>query len=70
MLFVTYENRRNPHVTIHLEGCGQIAKRGGKHKHGQGSYQNHSTYGEAESYAEETHLPIIYCSFCKPINPD
>jgi len=68
MPFVTYENRRNPHVTIHLEGCGQIAKNGGQHKYGQGNYKNHTTYPEAQSYAEQTKLPIINCSFCNPVN--
>ena len=37
MAFVTYENRRNPHVTIHLEGCTQIRKRGGEHVTGRAS---------------------------------
>ena len=66
MPFVTYENRRNPHVTIHLQGCRQIAKNGGEHKHGQGSYSDHITYADAQKFAEGTKLPIIICSFCKP----
>jgi hypothetical protein len=69
MLFVTYENRRNPHVTIHAEGCGQIAKRGGDHRHGQGGYQTHVTYDAARTYAEGTGLRIIYCSYCKNDEP-
>jgi len=36
MSYVTYENRNNPHVTIHRDGCSQIAKRGGEHQYGQG----------------------------------
>jgi len=64
MPFVTYENRRNPHVTIHLDGCAQIAKRGGEHRHGQGEYRNHSTYEEAKVYAEVTGLLVIECSYC------
>ncbi len=63
MAFTTYENRRNPHVTIHLAGCSQIAKRGGEHKHGQGEYKEHATFGEAKDYADHTGLPVIECSF-------
>jgi len=66
MSFVTYENRFEPHVTIHVDGCNQIAKRGGEHTYGQGKYENHATYGEAAEYATNTGLPIRYCSFCKP----
>jgi hypothetical protein len=65
-LFVTYENYRNPHVTIHLAGCRQIAKRGGRHKHDQGEYHNHGTYPEASTHAQSTGLPVKDCSFCKP----
>jgi hypothetical protein len=65
MAFITYENHRNPHITIHLDGCSQIAKRGGQHKHGQGGYQLHDNYSMARSYAESTGLSnIIDCSFC------
>jgi len=66
MAFVTYQNRRNPHVTIHLQRCRQIAKNGGEHKYSQGNYSSHMTYAEAHSYAENTKLPLIHCSFCKP----
>lgn len=66
MMFVTYENRRNPHVTIHAAGCSQIAKNGGQHKYGQGGYRNHATYAEATRYAKGTGLKCILCSFCKP----
>ena len=62
MAFVTYENRRNPHVTIHVEGCSQIRKRGGEHAHGQGEYHDHATSPDAQ----QTELPGIECSFCKP----
>jgi hypothetical protein len=65
MGFTTYENRANPHVTIHCHNCGQIKKRGGVHKYGQGCYKEHATYNEARDYAEKTGLPIIDCSFCK-----
>ena len=68
LTFTTYENRNNPHVTIHCEGCKQIAKHGGEHKYGQGNYKNHSTYLEAESYAKGTNLPLLICSFCNPPN--
>ena len=66
MAFVTYENRRNPHVTIHVEGCSQIRKRGGEHAHGQGEYHNYATFSDAQRYAQQTELPVIECSFCKP----
>lgn len=66
MVFVTYENRRNPHVTIHAEGCSQIRKRGGEHADGQGEYHNHETLTDARAYAQQTALPVIECSFCKP----
>lgn len=64
--FVTYENHRNPHVTIHSAGCSQIGKNGGRHKYGQGSYQDHTTYESATAYAEGTKLKVIICSYCKP----
>lgn len=38
MGFTTFENRHNPHVTIHRDGCGQIAKRGGEASDGQVHY--------------------------------
>ena len=66
MPFVTYENRRNPHVTIHMAGCRQIAKNGGEHKYNQGNYKDHSAYKDSEVYADGTKLPVIICSFCKP----
>ena len=53
-MFVTYENRHNPHVTIHLQGCGQVRKRGGEHKYGQGKYKTHATLSEAVAYATAT----------------
>jgi hypothetical protein len=66
MAFVTYENRRNPHVTIHVEVCTQIRKRGGEHAHGQGEYHSHATFPDAQQHAQQTSLPVIECSFCKP----
>jgi hypothetical protein len=66
MAFVTYENYRNPHVTIHAAGCGQIAKKGGQHKYGQGGYRDHATYREASEHAQRTGLRVILCSYCKP----
>lgn len=68
-MFVTYENRHNPHVTIHRVGCGQIRKRGGEHKHNQGEYKNHGTLPHATAYANATGLPVIDCSYCKPSSP-
>ena len=68
-MFVTYENRNNPHVTIHCHGCNQIAKRGGIHKKSsRGKYEHHKTYADAEVYARKTELPIKNCSFCKAPN--
>ena len=66
MAFVTYENYRNPHITIHAAGCRQIGKRGGQHRYGQGGYRKHVVYADAKEYAENTRLPIILCSYCKP----
>ena len=66
MAFTTYTNRANPHVTIHCDGCNQIKKRGGEHKHEQGEYRQHATYNDARHYAEDTGLKIIDCSFCGP----
>ncbi len=63
MSFTTYENKRNPHITIHRDGCWQIKKRGGQ---GEGHYEYHRTYSDAKAYAKTTGLPIIDCSFCKP----
>ncbi len=64
--YVTYENRNNPHVTVHVEGCGQIRKRGGSHKYGQGKYEDHDTLSEARTYATSTGLSVADCSFCRP----
>ena len=65
-MFVTYENRRNPHVTIHHADCTQIAKRGGEHKYSQGGYKTHATLAVADAYAASTGLPVIRCSYCGP----
>jgi hypothetical protein len=67
MSFTTYENTRNRHVTIHKDGCRQIRKRGGEHKYCQGRYESHATYRQAQAYAAATKLPVINCSFCKPV---
>jgi len=37
MEYITYENRNNPHITIHKENCNQIAKNGGEER---GKYEN------------------------------
>ncbi|OQY43585.1 MAG: hypothetical protein B6242_14380 [Anaerolineaceae bacterium 4572_78] len=63
MLFTTYENRNNPHITIHCSTCNQLRKQGGK---GHGQYRKHACYNKARSYAETTDLPIRDCFFCKP----
>ncbi len=59
--FVTYENRRNPHVAIHKNGCNQIEKNGGA---GEGKYTGFSSFGDAYQYANTTGLPVLSCSFC------
>ena len=66
MAYTTYENVANPHVTIHIDGCGQIKKRGGEHKFNQGGYRYHDDYREALLYARGTGLPVKNCSFCNP----
>ncbi len=66
MAFTTYENRANPHITIHRDNCNQLRKRGGIHKYGQGHYKQHETYNDAKMYAQGTKLPLLDCSFCKP----
>jgi hypothetical protein len=52
-----------PRVTIHRDGCGQIRKRGGEHKHNQGEYKNHHTLALANTEAAASGLPVINCSF-------
>ena len=59
--YVTYTNRNNPHVTIHENGCNQIAKNGGE---GRGKYHGFETIIDAKDYANSTGLKIIECSFC------
>jgi hypothetical protein len=63
MAYTTYENRVNPHITIHVDTCNQIKKHGGV---GIGEYRYHNTLDEAKIYAMNTTLKIIECSFCKP----
>lgn len=65
-MFETYENRHNPHVTIHKAECPEIRKRGGVHKYNQGRYEVHSTLEDARRHAISTGLPLILCSRCKP----
>ena len=65
--FVTYENKRNPHITIHKNGCNQIGKNGGA---GEGKYTGFADYMSAEKYATTTELPKIDCSFCNPHNAE
>lgn len=66
MSFTTYENRRNPHVSIHRDDCNQLRKRGGQHNDGEIHYVNHPTYNAAREYAQKLNLPIKDCTFCKP----
>jgi hypothetical protein len=68
--YETYENRSNPHVTIHRVGCSQLRKRGGIHRHGQGRYKAHGTLAEAGSYAVSTGLPVKLCGYCKTSGDD
>lgn len=65
MGYTTYENRHNPHITIHKDSCNQIAKNGGQ---GIGEYHEHKGLSDARKYAENTGLKIIECSFCNPNN--
>ncbi len=66
MPFLTYENRYDPHVTVHKTDCRHPYKHGGNHKYKQGTYRDHSTFAEADAYAQSTGLKIIYCSTCNP----
>lgn len=63
MGFITYKNIANPHVTIHRAGCKQIKKHEGQHQYGQGSYEHHEAYADAEAYAESTWLPKKDCFY-------
>ncbi|MBU0936261.1 MAG: hypothetical protein KKI09_02920 [Spirochaetes bacterium] len=63
MVFTTYENKNNPHITIHKEGCSQIKKNGGT---GIGEYKHHESLVHAREYAKKTGMKIIECSYCKP----
>jgi hypothetical protein len=62
-MYTTYENRKNPHIAIHRDGCAQIGKNGGV---GEGEYHQYATLADAEAYANNTGLPIVRCSFCNP----
>lgn len=66
--YETYENRNNPHITIHKKGCSQLRKRGGIHNYGQGKYCKFISLEEARAYAKTTGFPIKECSFCNPQN--
>jgi hypothetical protein len=67
MRFVTYTNRSNRHVAIHVAGCSQIRKRGGEHERDDGEYHDHETYDQAKQYAQQTGVtPVKDCHFCKP----
>ena len=63
MKYITYENRHNPHITIHKDSCNQIAKHGGQ---GIGKYHEHDSLIEAHKYSKKTGLTVIECSFCNP----
>jgi hypothetical protein len=65
MGFTTYQNVANPHATIHRDGCNQIRKRGGEHAYGQGWYDHHESYEQAQTHAQQTGLPVRDCSFCR-----
>jgi hypothetical protein len=52
--YTTYQNIANPHVTIHIDGCGQVMKRGGERPGGKGSYSHHKDYAAAKMHAEKT----------------
>ena len=59
--YVIYENHVNKHITIHKNGCNQIAINGGT---GEGKYIGFSCYNVADKYAETTKLPKQNCHFC------
>jgi hypothetical protein len=61
MEYTTYENRRNNQITIHMNNCDQIKKKGGV---GEGTYHNHETLEDAIAYANWTGLRVRHCSFC------
>lgn len=69
--FVTYQNKFNPHINIHLSNCNQIAKNGGIHQNPKsGEYCAFSTIEAAlfysEAIAKAMGLEMKKCSFCKP----
>ena len=63
MSYTTYENRTNPHITIHRAVCNHIKKNGGT---GRGEYNYHNSLPDAEAYAKSTGLPVKKCYFCSP----
>lgn len=65
-MFTTYEDRTNPHISIHRNNCNQLRKRGGRHKDGKIHYKQHNSYVAANAYADSINLPKKVCSFCKP----
>lgn len=65
-MFETYENRHNPHVTIHRHNCRQLREHGGIHKYKQGGYKKHAEWQQAINYANSLNLPIWVCSYCQP----
>lgn len=68
IMFETYENRVDRHVTIHKIGCSHLRKHGGVHSNNQGEYHEHETFQQAKVYAENTGLPLdrLFCSRCNP----
>lgn len=67
--FITYENRRAGHITIHRRGCWAIEKKGGGHRHGAGLYVGHASYEAAKLCADGTGLSVRECGICKPGSP-
>ena len=66
MGYETYENRANPHITIHKDICSQLRKNGGEHKYQQGGYIKFASLEDALVYAKTTGLDVKECKFCKP----
>lgn len=66
MKYITYENRNNPHISIHKIGCSQILKNGGNNISGRDGYCAFDTIEKAELYAEATKLELKYCKTCNP----
>lgn len=69
--FITYQNKHNPHITIHKFECEKVAQHGGIPSKPFQEYTLFMSYKSAEIYAEAVKstspsLEIKICSFCNP----